>query len=432
MSYSIESLGLRTLEVDENNPRFPPTESQDEAIRQMLDYIPEKIIAIARDISKNGLNPLVTPAVLTTEDGKNIVKDGNRRITAIKLMMDPSLTKDPELRRKFEKIGANINRSDFKFISCAVFNDEEEVDHWIKLNHQNNLSGIGHEDWGAIPKMRDSRNHGKVVPVLEMYEMTQKKIPNLDEDVFPISTFERLVKSKDFKGLTGWKLEGNSISVDMPKDVFINGLVEVFNDLTNRKSVDFIDSRSINNTRGIKEYIGNKTEKGFFKKSKSDVISIGSTNIKLPKGKQKTRTRKGVVTLITKDTAWIIENPRLNDLFEELKSISVESHPNVVSILLRAFVEMSTKWYAINNGAEDNHLDKRMVKIADKLYAQGKITDEARKAVKSTVNKDDGVADLNQDLNQYGHNYLLNPTSAAVVSVFNSIKPMFDAMFNQE
>lgn len=103
MSYYIESLGLKTLEIDENNPRFPPTESQDEAIRQMLDYIPEKIIAIARDISKNGLNPLVTPAILTTEDGKNIVKDGNRRITAIKLMMDPNLTKNPELKRKFEK-----------------------------------------------------------------------------------------------------------------------------------------------------------------------------------------------------------------------------------------------------------------------------------------------------------------------------------------
>lgn len=278
--------------------------------------------------------------------------------------------------------------------------------------------------------MRDSRNHGKVVPVLEMYEMTQKRIPNLDEDGFPISTFERLVKSKDFKDLTGWKLEGNNISVDMPKDVFINGLVEVFNDLTNRKSVDFIDSRSINNTKGIKEYISNKTEKGFFKKSISDNIPIGSTDIKLTKGKQK--TRKGVITLIPKDTAWIIENPRLNDLFEELRSISVESHPNAVSILLRAFVEMSTKWYANNNGAEDIHLDKRITKIADKLYTQGKITDETRKSVKSTVNKDDGVANLNQDLNQYGHNYLLNPTSAAVISLFNSIKPMFDAMFNQE
>lgn len=433
MSYSIESLGLRTLQIDENNPRFPPTKSQEEAIAQMLDYIPDKILAIARDISKNDLNPLVTPGVLTTEDGRNIVKDGNRRITAIKLMMDPSLIKgNDELKRKFAKIGAGIDRSKYKYITCAVFDDVLEIDHWVELNHQNNTSGIGHEDWGAIPKMRDSRNRGKTVPVLELYEIAKKNSVVVNEDSFPISTFERLVKSKGFRDLTGWKMEGDHLSISITEDEFVKGLVEVLKDLTDKKSPDYIDSRAINDVKGISNYIESKKEEGFFKGSgEGGHIQIESVAANPPKGVKKKRTRSGVITLIAKDTPWTIDNPRIRDLFDELRSMSVEAHPNAVSVLFRAFVEISTKYYADCNNISDIHLGGRINKISEYLYKKGKISEDVKRAVKSTVSKSDGVTNLNEDLNQYGHNYTLNPTPHALSLVFNSIKPLFDAMFGE-
>ncbi|AGI47375.1 hypothetical protein TALC_00366 [Thermoplasmatales archaeon BRNA1] len=261
-NFMVEKLGLQTLVIDVDNPRFPQTSSEQEAIDVMLSRIPDKILAMARDIAKHGLNPSTVPVVFATDDGKYIVKDGNRRITSLKVLMNPKLAKDANLRKKFEKI--QFDRSDFKYINCVVFDDESAADHWVELNHQNDSTGIGHQDWGAIPKMRDARNHGKSVPVLEMFEMVQRAEPTIDEDNFTITTLNRVVGNKRFKELTGLKVVGNNFTINIPEKDFVNCLVEISKDISDANRPDHIDSRIANSSAEVVEYLEKKVKAGFF------------------------------------------------------------------------------------------------------------------------------------------------------------------------
>lgn len=425
-----ERLGLGTLCIDTNNPRFTHTNSEQEAINLMLQRMPDKILAMARDIAKNGLNPSTIPIVFATSDNKNIVKDGNRRVTSLKILMDPKLVEDRELRRKFEKI--HFDRSDFRYIDCIVFNDEDEADHWVELNHQNDPSGIAHEDWGAIPKMRDARNHGKSVPVLEMFEMVQKAKPAIDEDQFSISTLIRVVNSKGFKKRTGWKFEGGRFEINMPENDFVDLLKEISLDIYDEGREDHIDSRSTNSVKNIEEYLDRKQAKGLFKNvgEPSSLSVAGSRKIK--KAGKDRKAASTTITLIPAEIDWNIDNPRIMDLLKDLQQFSVKSHANSVSVLFRAFMEMFTAWFGEKHGLDARHLDERMRKINDFLRKDSEVSDMCNKSIKSILEKSDQALNFNEELNQYGHNYELNPSPEALIQAFRSVRCLLDAMVDHE
>ncbi len=435
MSSWNEKVGINVLQIDENNPRFPPTSNQDEAINMMLDRIPDKVLAIARDIAKNGLNPTATPAVLVTPDRKFIVKDGNRRISAIKLMMYPSLIKnDKDLRHKFEKLSVQINRGDFKFIDCVLFNNEPEVDYWVKLNHQDVKSGVGHEDWGAIPKMRDRFNHGYPQPILSLFEIIQKETDqHFDDETFPISTFERLVKNKEFKDMTGWKFEDNKLLLNIPSDDFVKGLVEVALDIYDCNRADYINSRSINDNASTKKYLSKKKERGFFNATGESSLNVPAPPKRKNTGVPKKEKRKSpTITLFPKELYWEIPCYRLKDICTELQQISVIQHSNAVSVLFRSFLEMSVRWYLDENNITAKNLFRdRIMTVSSDLKKKTKISEQADRAVRALCTQTDGVLDISEEFNQYGHNYELNPPAKSLVQVYNSLRSLLDGMFCQ-
>lgn len=80
--------------LDQANPRHKLYQSQDEVIDYLCQH--ESILSLARDIAKNGLNPIEQFALLPDDDAEDdastyIVAEGNRRICALKLLHDPDL-----------------------------------------------------------------------------------------------------------------------------------------------------------------------------------------------------------------------------------------------------------------------------------------------------------------------------------------------------
>ncbi|MCI2075189.1 MAG: hypothetical protein LKJ94_05775 [Candidatus Methanomethylophilus sp.] len=392
--------------------------------------MPDKILAMARDIAKNGLNPSTIPVVFATSDNKNIVKDGNRRVTSLKILMDPKLVEDRDLRRKFERI--QFDRSRFRYIDCVVFYDEDEADHWVELNHQNDSSGIGHMKWSTIQKMRDSRNHGRSVPILEMFELVQKAEPSIDEDDFPISNLVRVVDSKGFKNRTGWKFKDGKFEVNMPKSDFVDVLKEISLDIYDNEREDFIDSRSTNSAKNIEDYLTKKQNKGLFDKTDNPSSFSVDGRTKTRKAGKAKKTTGGPTTLIPADIGWNIDNPRIMDILKDLQKFSVNSHANSVSVLFRAFIEMFTAWFGEKHGIEARHLDDRIRKVAEFLRKENRISDKCSKSIKMILVKNDQALNINEELNQYGHNYELNPSPEALVQTSNSIRCLLEAMANYE
>src|SRR5690242_15924125 len=78
--------------IDLSNPRHPNQTSQRDAIHTIAHEQGAKLYALAEDIVKMGLNPselpLVTPA---DQEDMYTVLEGNRRVTALKLLTSPQL-----------------------------------------------------------------------------------------------------------------------------------------------------------------------------------------------------------------------------------------------------------------------------------------------------------------------------------------------------
>lgn len=101
---AIKGIRLTYLFVNTENYRFEPLTSQKEAIDKMIEDQGEKLYNLASDIMEFGLSPVdLIQVTLSGEENKYIVLEGNRRVTSLKLLNNPSLIGDNNigLRKNF-------------------------------------------------------------------------------------------------------------------------------------------------------------------------------------------------------------------------------------------------------------------------------------------------------------------------------------------
>ena len=144
------------IHLDQENPRFPPVNSQREAIDAMLMDQGEKIATLALDIYQNGLNPSVK--LILFKEGKHFVDgDGNRRLTALKILETPSLADAfPKVRKRIDAILKRPGEVPIE-VGCVIFNDRNAARHWILVNHDGEQEGRGQIKWAPEQKDRFER-----------------------------------------------------------------------------------------------------------------------------------------------------------------------------------------------------------------------------------------------------------------------------------
>lgn len=108
MTHLTKFIPLANLTLNIENPRFEMVGSQREAILTMLDNQGDKLVRLAEDIIENQLNPTDIISVSPHEklEKQYNVLEGNRRITALKLLNNPELIpeKNKSLLNKFRKL----------------------------------------------------------------------------------------------------------------------------------------------------------------------------------------------------------------------------------------------------------------------------------------------------------------------------------------
>lgn len=154
MGFTERTLSVAALRLDLKNPRFPnEVTSQPEAIRAVLAGKKQvrELCSLARSIATEGLDPSTLP-VVTTENGHYVVLEGNRRITALKLLSRPALAPDADTRRRFERIAA-----DGAFptrVKAVVYDTREEYDDFLEARHTGENGGVGLKPWKSAEKAR--------------------------------------------------------------------------------------------------------------------------------------------------------------------------------------------------------------------------------------------------------------------------------------
>jgi len=137
---------LSKINLDPENPRIPKSlHSEDE--KSILKYMVDNasIIELIDSIGENGYFP-GEPIILIKENDKYKVIEGNRRVSALKLMQDPTLAREFS-RKLFDA----INQAEYTptEIPSLIVNNEKEVHKFLGFRH---ITGI--KNWNALEKAR--------------------------------------------------------------------------------------------------------------------------------------------------------------------------------------------------------------------------------------------------------------------------------------
>jgi hypothetical protein len=161
---------LTDLLVDTSNARLPKEHvSQQETLLAAAMELKGKLLVLAEGIRDRGLDPLRPLAVRPSDagNGKYVVVEGNRRLTAMKALEAPGIVEaamSGDDKRKLNKLAAQEQRVQIDPVRCIVFDGPEEVEdlnYWVNLLHTGENQGRGLVAWRADERDRALARQGR-------------------------------------------------------------------------------------------------------------------------------------------------------------------------------------------------------------------------------------------------------------------------------
>lgn len=477
---------LDNLIVNPENYRFDPVKNQEEAIKLMITEQKEKLCLLAEDILKNGLNPTELPMVLKNNTDNNfLVLEGNRRITALKILANPNLLpKDlnDSLKSKYDKI-LNSNDNTIKItnqfpVNCVVIKNEDEALHWVQMKHTRKEGGAGVERWDALTQQRFiDKNYGikslsvQLIEYINSNKFIEEKYLQVLGNL-PSTNIERLLSDPivrsaiglDYKDKKLIKLYNDEViarSLNKILDDFLYNNLTV-NDIYYKKDrISYIDNFSkdiLPNKNDIKIQPTNlvkfDTKKStiplenqiyLFNNNFKDesIITVDNPTDTTSNGKNNVTNTKPFIHdnknswdrkhLIPSNFRIKIKNSRINDIYRELKSIDVNSYLNLTSISFRVFLELSIdeaiEVLNINSHANDK-LKNKVQKVLKYLKDNKLIDDSSAKPVNLAISDNNQVLSINT-LNAYVHNKNIFPDKKSINTSWNNIQNFIEILWQE-
>lgn len=141
-------IDLEDLKLDLQNPRLPKSLQDDKSEEEILEYmlLDASLIELMLAIGTNDFFPGEQLLVAKDLDGKYKVIEGNRRLSAVKLLNNPELARVQKI--KIEKVLEETECRPDK-IPCLVFSSESEIHNYLGYRH---ITGI--KEWKLLEKAR--------------------------------------------------------------------------------------------------------------------------------------------------------------------------------------------------------------------------------------------------------------------------------------
>ena len=449
----VKTIKLTSLFVNTENYRFEPLTSQKEAIDKMVEDQGDKLYFLVDDIVTNGLSPVDLIIVTPNEDNnKYIVLEGNRRITSLKLLNNPTLVDDKyvSLRKKCQKLQKeNPNAiSELKNITCAVFENPTEADIWIKRKHSGELNGIGTVTWNAQQKQRfEEKTEGKSSIPLQIITLlkSQENVSDTIKDSLSklnITNLQRLMSDPYVREHLGLGINNGTLVSKVEVSEVVKGLIKVVTDILNPE----FKVSEIYNREKRKQYIDNfdTNQKPDLSNEASEQWSVqdivnnkGPVLINSePREIKKTNNKKAGnrAGLVPKTLILHINNPKINKIFEELKQVQVKTCPNASSVLLRVFLELSVDAYlerydlvknkAITACSSKEDLNGKVCKVLNHMTQLGTMSNDLSKGIRAEINDKNSVLSI-ESLNAYVHNEFFYPKADNLIIGWDNIESFF-------
>lgn len=137
----------KDLALDRSNPRFGLAQAADEA--QALEILVETadLKELWDSIAERGFERF-EPLVATYENGELVVLEGNRRLAAVKLLLEPHKVGRDGVRRRIPEVSPEKLETCRK-LPVAIVGSREEADGYIGFKHVN-----GPARWSSLAKAK--------------------------------------------------------------------------------------------------------------------------------------------------------------------------------------------------------------------------------------------------------------------------------------
>lgn len=217
--YEVKKVAISALQLDAYNPRIRHGQDQNDCIARILRDR-ENFLNLLKDIAAHGLSPehiLVSKSAA----GKWIVRDGNRRVTALKLLNRPNLAlPDNSLMTLVARIRDAHADNIPKKLNCLACDDEEEISAYLERKHTGTNAGIGQKSWSALLKSLFNLHAGisdQNRRAAQLLLWAEEQGMQIDDD-YPITTLVRGLNADTLK-LIGFTIENDAIlpSIDVGK-----------------------------------------------------------------------------------------------------------------------------------------------------------------------------------------------------------------------
>lgn len=460
----LKKIKINQLFLDLENYRTIQQKNEKIAIITMISISPDRFWSLMESLMDDGYYPTENIIVLDN-NGKYIVKEGNRRVAALKIIHGlTSPIEIPEnLREKINSLTVEWKKENSDF-PCSVYQEKEAslVTKNIALIHAKGEKA-GRDQWTAVAKARFNRDEKKQkeigLDMLEKYlkngkNVTPSQIERWSGD-YPVTVVnEALPKLYSLLNLpsvddvySSYPKKNKIVIEKIMYDIGIQNLG--FKELRDKNihwgdkyGLFLVDQKNsppqptvLNTSQNGNQVnvspMPNKSTPSSSTtnpSSSSNPVSIGLTDPKSVLKKIKSfkphgENREKVVTLL-----------------DELKTLKVEQHPHSFCFLLRSLFEISAKIYATENkskGCPDVvKSDGRDKTLADSLrdivsFMTVNSTDKAKMKLLhgaiTELGKPDGILSVTS-MNQLVHNphFSIQPNDICIL--FGNIFPLLEEL----
>jgi ribosomal protein S7 len=180
------SLSVQDLKLDLKNFRTVPQSTEGSAISALVSINPDWFWALTESLLTDGYH--LTENILVLAGGKSgtdmEVKEGNRRIAALKLIYGYARRSLVNVPAQIETMIAGLTdewKNANRFVPCAVYqqNEAAAVDRIVQLTHGKGEKA-GRDRWGAVPRARHNRDRNAASePGLDLLEKYLKHGQNI-------------------------------------------------------------------------------------------------------------------------------------------------------------------------------------------------------------------------------------------------------------
>ena len=450
-------LSIDGLLLDLDNPRLGSTSSQSEALASLVQLNPSHFQNLMASIRDYGLDPGDSLYVVRSEDGQDfVVLEGNRRLSALKVLSNPDVLAGTDLpegtKKPLVREASGFERSEVEPILCVRFDDRADANDWIRRRHTGVASGEGRIIWKPLEIQRFSGDY-TTIDVIEFvgrnaayskaeWEKAQSALGGQKS-----TNLTRLLESAAGQAHLGIKVEtetaprGKIPILGVDPQWALDVLKRIVDDILKGD----INSRRLNRATDIEKYFADlppelqpgpgtaaATPKAF-----RDVSLAGSR----PKPRKRPATKKKPVpgarkTLAPKKHPFDMSNSeKLRMLVWEASALNTERLPLSCAFVLRAVVELAVNHYLKANGlplgpqeGPEFNLTKKASDVVQDLRSSEKVPAGDLHPFRNNFLSKTSAYSI-QSLNGFVHNPYQLPTADALRAGWEAVLPVLVATY---